>query len=40
MKTLRIAVHFYIGYLKQRWFGPAGSENAWVFYICKWCAAT
>ncbi len=26
--------------LKQPWFGQAGSENTYVFYIRKWCATT
>ncbi len=31
IKMQRIAVHFYLGYWNQPWFGPAGSENACIF---------
>ena len=31
IKMCRIAVRFYLGYQKQPWFGPGGSENACIF---------
>ncbi len=34
------AAHFYLGYWNQPWFGPAGSENACIFHMCKWRLAT
>ncbi len=27
------AVHFYLGYQKQPWFGPAGSENTYALKL-------
>jgi hypothetical protein len=32
--------NFYLGYLNQPWFGPAGSENACVFRMPKQRVAT
>ena len=40
IKTCRIAVSFYLGYQKQPWFGPGGSENACIFRMRKRCVAT
>ena len=40
IKTCRIAVRFYLGYQKQPWFGPGGSENACIFRMRKWRVAT
>jgi hypothetical protein len=40
MKTHRIGLHFYLGYQKQSWFDPAGSENAWIFRMYKQNVAT
>ncbi len=40
IKLQCIAVHFYLGFWKQPWFGPAGSENACVFHMRKWHVAT
>ena len=40
IKTCRIAVRFYLGYQKQPWFGPGGSENACVFRMRKRRVAT
>ncbi len=36
IKMQCIAVHFYLGYWNQPWFGLAGSENVSVFRMCKW----
>jgi hypothetical protein len=35
IKLQCIAVRFYLGYWKQPWFGPAGSENACIYRMCK-----
>ena len=40
IKMCRIAVRFYLGYQKQPWFGPGGSENACVFRMRKWRVTT
>ncbi len=40
IKKQHIAVHFYLGYWKQPWFGPAGSENAYIFCMRRRGVAT
>ena len=28
-----LSLYFYLGYQKQPWFGPAGSENAFLKFV-------
>jgi len=30
----------FLPWFEKPWFGPAGYENAWAFYMCKWPVAT